>query len=323
MGESSVKNRKNLVNRNNFFEIWGVPIALAVLCLVMTLTTKSFATLDNILNILRNISILAIAGIGSTLIFISGGMDISISSVMALGGVSVMAMITRGGIPTVPAILIAVVLGCLVGVVNGSLVTFVKLPPFIATLGTMQAVRGCCYIYTGGYSIYGEGLSAGFKMLGRGYVGPIPVPVIVMFILYAAFIFLLRKTTFGTQIYAVGSNENASALFGIAVKKVRILVYMIGGMTAAMAGVILASRLQSAQGALADGMEFDVMTAVVLGGTSIYGGKGKLGRTLLGALVIGVINNGMTLMNVSTFYPMVVSGVVLVLALALDRLSVK
>lgn len=314
-----------VIKRSNgsFFETWGIPIALVVLCVAMMFSTESFATSENAFNILRSISIIAIAGIGSTLIFISGGMDISIGAVMALGGVTSVALITRGGVPDFWAVMIAILAGCIAGIINGSIITFIKLPPFIATLGIMQIVRGGCYVYTGGYSIYGDTLSEGFKMLGRGYIGIIPMPVIIMLVLYAVFIVIMRKTSFGTKIYAMGSNVKASELFGINVKITRILVYMIGGMTSSIAGIILASRLQSAQGGLADGMEFDVMTAVVLGGTSIYGGKGMLGRTLLGALVIGVINNGMTLLNVSSFYQMIVSGVVLVLALALDRINSK
>lgn len=317
--ENMVKSRSN----GKFFEIWGIPISLVVLCAALLLSTKSFASSENVFNILRNISIIAIAGIGSTIIFVSGGMDISIGSIMALGGITSVALITRGGVPEFWAVIIAIIVGCIAGIVNGSIITFIKLPPFIATLGMMQIVRGGCYVYTGGYSIYGNSLSAGYQMLGRGYIGMIPMPVVIMLVLFIIFAIIMSNTSFGNKVYAMGSNVKASELFGINVKKTRILVYMIGGMTSAMAGVILASRLQSAQGGMAQGMEFDVMTAVVLGGTSIYGGKGKLIRTLLGALVIGIINNGMTLLNVSTFFQMIVSGVVLILALALDRINSK
>lgn len=318
-------NKLKLESKRNksFFEVWGIPIVLGVLCVVMSLLTDSFATVDNVFNILRIIAILAIAGIGSTIVFISGGMDISIGSLMGMGGVMVVGLITQAGVPDVWAVIITMVVGALLGTATGSIITFVKLPPFIASLGIMQMVRGACFVYTGGYSIYGDSLSEGFKMLGRGYIGVVPMPVVIMVVLYAVFMIIMKKTTFGTQVYAMGSNVKASELFGINVKRNRILVYMIGGLMSTIAGIILASRLQSAQGSLAEGYEFDVMTGVVLGGTSIYGGKGKLERTMLGMLVIGVINNGLTLMNVSSFYQQIVSGLVLILALAFDRINSK
>ncbi|MGL4484245.1 MAG: ABC transporter permease, partial [Anaerovoracaceae bacterium] len=220
-----------------------------------------------------------------------------------------------------PAALIAVLVGSMVGVCNGLIITKIKIPAFIATLGTMQIIRGIAFIYTNGYSVTVENSPADFQFVGRGYIGVIPVPVIVMIVMYILFWFIANKTVLGQYTYAVGSNEKSSYLFGINVHRTRILIYMIGGLTAAIAGILLTARLQSAQASAATGMEFDILTAAILGGVSIYGGKGKIERTLLGAFVIGVISNGMTLMNISSFFQMVASGSILIIALALDRIK--
>ncbi|MEG0630291.1 MAG: ABC transporter permease [Christensenellaceae bacterium] len=311
----------NRLNKKNFWSTFGVPIALVVICVVLAFNTKMFLSVENIFNILRTISIIAVAAIGSTFILISGGIDVSVSAVMACAGVMCVALMKTTGMGFLPAVIISVGAGALIGVCNGLIITKIKIPAFIATLGTMQIIRGATFIYTQGYSVYGENMPTAFEFVGRGYFGVVPVPVVIMIALFVIFWFVANKTILGQHVYAVGSNEKSSYLFGINVTKTRILVYMIGGITAAIAGILFAARLQSAQAGAATGMEFDILTAAVLGGVSIYGGKGKIERTLLGALVIGVINNGMTLMNISSFYQMVASGSILIIALALDRIN--
>jgi len=310
------------INKGNFFAIFGVPIALIIICFVLSLTTKTFLSVENIFNILRQISIIAIAGLGTTIILISGSIDISVSAVMALGGLTTIVSIVQYNIFSPIAVIIALFFCCFVGLINGAIVTKIHIPAFIATLGTMQIVRGLLFIYTKGESIAGE-VPDSFVLIGRGYLGLIPYPVIIMFFLYIIFYLILNKTIFGLHIYAIGNNEKASKLVGINITKTRIIAFIIGGLTAAIAGILLAARLKSGQANAATGLEFDILTAVILGGTSIYGGKGNILRTLLGALLIGVINNGMTLLNVSAFYQMFASGIILILALTLDRIKAK
>ena len=309
-------------NKDTFWALYGIPIALIIICVVLIVTTKSFASMDNVFNILRQISILTIAAMGTTLILISGGIDISMGSVMAFSGVVSIALIVDAGIDYRVAILVALCAGALVGALNGVLVTVIKIPPFIATLGTMQMVRGLCFVYTGGYSLYGD-IPQAFTNIGRGYIGVVPVPVIIMVLAVVVFYLIANYTKIGIYTYSIGCNEKASRLSGINVKKVRLILYTLAGVMSALAGVLLSARLNSAQANVANGFEFDILTAVVLGGTSIYGGKGNIARTMLGAIVIGVINNGMTLLNVNTFYQMIANGAILVLAIALDRINAK
>lgn len=326
MKAKSDKKRKNSWHINaseNFFSVFGIPIALVVVCLVWTMTTSAFLTVENIMNILRQVSITAIAALGTTFILISGGIDISMGAVMAASSVTTVGLMVDLKVNMIVAILAGLAVGCIVGFINGIIYTKFKIPIFIVTLGTAQIVRGISFIYTQGYSKYGDNIPEAFGIFGRGYIGVIPVPVIIMLLLYVIFYIIAKRTVFGTYIYAIGSNEKASRLSGINVDAARIVLYVIGGLASSISGIILASRMNSAQAGSSNGVEFDILTAVVLGGTSIYGGKGKVLRTLLGAVMIGVLNNGMTLLNVSSFWRMVVSGFILILALALDRINAK
>jgi ribose transport system permease protein len=308
--------------KKNFWTVYGIPVALVIICIFLAFTTKSFATVENILNILRQISIISIVATGTTLILISGGIDISMGSVMALSGITCIALITKVGVPYPIAILASLAVGCLSGLLNGLLITKVKIPPFIATLGTMQILRGIGFVYTGGYSLYGD-TPKQFVSIGRGYLGIIPVPVIIMVIIYIIFFMISNYSKIGFYTYALGNNEKAAKLSGINVIRLRLLLYTLGGVMSAIAGVIITARLNSAQAGGSSGIEFDILTAVVLGGTSMSGGKGKIQRTLLGAIVIGVISNGMTLLNVNAFYQMIASGGILIIALALDRIKAR
>jgi ribose transport system permease protein len=309
--------------KESFWAVYGIPIVFAVICLVLTFTTRSFMSVDNIVNVLRQISITSIAAIGTTFILISGGIDISMGAVMASAGMMSMALIAHGSVPVPLATVAGLGVGAVAGLFNGFATTKVKIPPFIATLSTMSMLRGACFVYSGGYTVYGDYVPEGFQAIGRGYVGIIPVPVILMILTYVIAHLVSNHTIFGTCTYSIGCNEKASNLAGIKVERVRLFLYMTGGLTSALAGIILTARLNSAQANAANGMEFDIITAVVLGGTSIYGGRGKVHRTLLGALMIGVMNNGMTLLNIDIFYRMIASGAILFVALALDRINAR
>jgi ribose transport system permease protein len=217
------------------------------------------------------------------------------------------------------AILIGLLAGAIMGAINGLIITKGKVAPFIATLATMTIFRGITLVYSDGRPITGLSDSALFEMMGKGYVSWIPVPVIYMMAAYFVLYFILKKTTFGRRVYAIGGNEEATILSGIRVDRVKIWIYSITGLLSALAGIILASRLNSSQPTAGASYELDAIAAVVLGGTSLSGGRGWIFGTLIGALIIGVLNNGLNIMNVSSFYQQVVKGGVILLAVLLDR----
>lgn len=273
---------------------------------------------NNILNLLRQTSINALIAFGMTFIILTGGIDLSVGSILALSS-ALMAGMMVSGLDPILAILVGVLLGTLMGVINGILVSKGKMAPFIVTLATMTIFRGLTLVYTDGKPITGIGDSELFQMLGRGYFLGLPVPAVVMIIAFFILWFLLHKTSFGRKTYAIGGNEKASRISGIKVDRVKVAIYGLAGTMAAIAGAILTSRLNSAQPTAGQSYEMDAIAAVVLGGTSLSGGKGRLFGTLVGVLIIGTLNNGMNLLGVSSFYQQVVKGAVILVAVLLDR----
>lgn len=305
----------------DFWARYGVLLALLVMAVVFVALSDRFLTQDNLVNILRQSAVTAIAAVGATMVLIAGGIDISQGAVMAFAGLTAVVIIEQMGGPDVVAIAVALLFATLFGLANGVLAEKIRIPAFIATLGTALVIRGVAFVYTEGRSI---GLSgdAGelLKWLGRGFIGPLPVPVVLMIILYAVAAWVMARTTWGLHTYAVGSSERAARIAGVRVSRHRIEVYAIAGLLSGLAGVVLAGRLASAAPGLATGAEFDILTAVVLGGTSIYGGRGNVLRTLLGAVFLATMTNGLILLNVPSFYQTITVGVVLLVALSLDRL---
>lgn len=309
----------------NFWSRFGVPIAWLIMIAYFASRSDVFLTEDNIITILRQSSIVAIAAIGTTIVLIVGGIDISQGAVMALAAIVTVAGVQDYDLPQGIAILAALVAAGVVGLANGILAERIKIPAFIATLGTALVVRGACFVYTEGRSIgFGRGrnLSGEFVQdIGKGFAGSIPIPVILMVVLYVIAFIVMRRTTWGMQTYAIGSAERAARIAGLRVHWHRIQVYTLAGLLAGFAGIVLAGRLGSAAPGLGDGAEFDIITAVVLGGTSIYGGRGNVERTLLGALFLTTLTNGLILLDVGTFYQKITVGIVLLSALTLDRLQ--
>lgn len=273
---------------------------------------------NNILNLLRQTSINALIAFGMTFIILTGGIDLSVGSILALSS-ALMAGMMVSGLDPILAILVGILLGAIMGVINGILVSKGKMAPFIVTLATMTIFRGLTLVYTDGKPITGIGDSVMFQMLGRGYFLGVPVPAVVMVIAFMILWFLLHKTSFGRKTYAIGGNERASRISGIKVDRVKVAIYGLAGTMAAIAGAILTSRLNSAQPTAGQSYEMDAIAAVVLGGTSLSGGKGRLFGTLVGVLIIGTLNNGMNLLGVSSFYQQVVKGAVILIAVLLDR----
>lgn len=274
--------------------------------------------MSNILNVLRQVSINALIAFGMTFVILTGGIDLSVGSILALTG-AVTAGMMASGVDPILAMLLGLFLGAVLGAINGVIIAKGKVAPFIATLATMTIYRGLTLVYTEGRPISGLGDSMAFQMLGKGYFLGIPIPVVTMLISFGILYFILKKTTFGRRVYAVGGNEEASVLSGINADRIKIYVYSLVGALAALASLILTSRLNSAQPTAGQMFELDAIAAVVLGGTSLTGGRGWIVGTLIGALIIGVLNNGLNLIGVSSFFQQVVKGAVILLAVLLDR----
>jgi len=302
--------------KNSIIRKMGPLLGLLILGIALTILSDRFLTVNNLLNVARQISINAIISVGMTLVILTGGIDLSVGSIVALTG-SITAGLLVGGQGILPAIVVGMVVGALLGLFNGLLITRAAIPPFIATLGTMTAARGFTLVYTDGRPI--TGMEEAFRYLGGGYVAGIPVPVVVMLVIFVTAYIMLKKTRLGRYIYAIGGNEEAARLSGINTKKILLSVYVLGGLLAGISGIIMASRLNSAQPTAGVSFELDAIAAVVLGGTSLSGGVGTIGGTLIGALIIGVLDNGLNLLNVSSFYQQIAKGLVILLAVFLDK----
>jgi ribose transport system permease protein len=299
-----------------FFQRFGLVIAFAILSMALTALSDQFLTLSNARNILRQSSINGIISVGMTMVILTAGIDLSVGSVLALTGVVVADLVQKGW--ATPVALTAVLaLGGLVGVVTGLITTKTRVPPFIVTLGMMTIARGLALIYTGGGPI--TGLSKDFRFIGTGFVGPVPVPIIIAGLVFLLGYILLVRTKAGEYIYAIGDNKVAARVSGVPVHRYITLVYAVCGLLTALASAILVARLNGGQPSAGYGFEFDAIAAVVVGGTSLAGGEGTIGGTLLGVLFMEVLKNGLNILNVSPFYQQVVKGGVIALALLLRR----
>lgn len=303
---------------SNSIEKMGPLLGLFLLILIVSFLNTSFLEPTNLLNLLRQVAINALIAYGMTFVILTGGIDLSVGSILAFSGVLTGDLIVKGMDPIL-AVLLGCVLGALMGAINGLFVTFGKVAPFIATLATMTLFRGLAMTYTNGNPITGVGTDYSFQLFGKGYFLGIPIPVVTMLIAFGVLWTVLHKTAFGRQTYAIGGNEKAARISGIKVNRVKMIIYSVSGLMAALAGAILTSRLNSAQPGAGTSYELDAIAAVVLGGTSLAGGKGRIFGTLIGVLIIGVLNNGLNLLGVSSFYQMVVKGIVILIAVLLDR----
>ncbi|RDG19315.1 ribose ABC transporter permease [Leuconostoc pseudomesenteroides] len=298
----------------------GPVLALIVLALITTVMNPSFLDPNNLLNLLRQVSINGLIAFGMTFVILTGGIDLSVGAILALTS-ALSAMMITSGVPTLIAMLIGIIFGGLLGGLNGLIITKGGAAPFIASLATMTIFRGATYVFTNGNPITSKAMNNSFifQFIGRGYFFGIPVPVIIMLISFFILYILLHKMTFGRKTYALGGNEKAAFVSGIKVNITKTWIYVISGIMSSAAGMILISRLSSAQPDAGTGFEMDAIAAVVLGGTSLAGGRGRIFGTLIGALVIGTLNNGMNLIGISSFYQQIVKGIVIIIAVLLDR----
>jgi ribose transport system permease protein len=296
---------------------FGTVIGLVVLCATLWILTPHFLTVSNLLNVVEQTSINATVAVGMTFVILSAGIDLSVGSIVALSGV-VLGMALQAGYPLVLALPASLAAGFACGVTNGALVSWGRLPPFIVTLGTMSIARGAALLITEGRPI--SGFDASFRSLATGRLGFIPAPVIVMAVVYVIAHVLLTRTTFGRYVYAIGGNEEATRLSGVPVRFHKTMIYGVSGLTSAVAAVVLTARLNSAQPIAGIMYELDAIAATVIGGTSLMGGEGTLGGTLVGALIMGVLRNGLNLLGVSSFLQQIVIGGVIVVAVLLDTI---
>ncbi len=297
---------------------YGIIFVLILLVAVFASLSPRFLLPDNIFNILRQVSIVGIISVGMTFVMLTGGIDLSCGSVVGASCVGAALLMTKAGMHPVLACLVMVAFGTLLGLANAFFISQLKVPPFIATLGMMTSVRGIAYIITGGLPVFGFNRS--FTVLGQGYWGVVPIPVIVMLIVFAFGIVFLSKTRLGRHIYGVGGNEEASRLSGVHVKKIKYLVYGLAGFMSSLAGVVLLARVNSGQPNAGAGYEMDVITGVVLGGVSMSGGQGRLIMVVVGVMIMGILTNGMTMLTINEYVQQFVKGMVLIGAVALDSL---
>jgi ribose transport system permease protein len=317
-GDLAAPKRKD--TRGSLIQLAGMLPVLILICILFAVLTPNFLTENNIINVVRQASINIVLAAGMTFVILTGGIDLSVGSVLGLTAVIavVVSLVPSFSWAAIPAALLA---GLVIGVLTGMIVAYLGLPPFIVTLGTYTAIRGAAYLAAGGTTVINSQIN--FAWIGNGYLGPVPWLVIIALITIAVSAFILHGTVLGVHVYAVGGNAQAARLTGIPVPFVLIFVYGVSGLLSGLGGAMSASRLYSAQGQLGIGYELDAIAAVILGGTSFSGGIGNVFGTLVGALIIAVLNNGLTLLNVSFYWQLVIKGLVIVLAVTLDKLRTR
>lgn len=303
-------------NLKNFLAQYAIVLVLIALVVFFSLRAPQFLKSTNIFNILRQVAINGIIAVGMTMVLLTGGIDLSVGSIVGLSCV-LTANLLLASVPSALAVLITLAVGVLVGLINGFFINMFNIPPLITTLAMQTAIRGVAYIITGGLPVFG--FDQAITVIGKGYLGPIPIPVVIMALVFIVGIIFLEKTRYGRYIYGVGGNEEASRLSGVNVKNIKYMVYAICGMLAALAGIVLLARVNSGQPKAGEKYEMDAITSAVLGGVSIAGGEGKLGFVVIGVLLMGVLSNGMIQLNVQEYVQWVVQGGTLVLAVGFDR----
>ncbi len=306
-------NKKKLINQIN---IYRSVLILLVICIFATILSPSFLSVTNLFNVFKQITVAGVVGCGMTFVILTGGIDLSVGSILGLSGVLAAGVLESTGNPVL-AIALALAVGVLCGAINGFFVSFCEIPPFISTLGMMTLLRGCVLVYTKGSPISIK--SDAYKFFGKGAIAGIPVPVIILILLFLLAHYILTQTSYGRSIYAFGGNREAARLSGISTRFTEWMAYTINGLLCGIAGVILTARLGSAQSTSGTGIEMDAIAAVILGGTSLSGGVGFVLPTVVGAMIMGIIDNILTLMNVNPHATNIVKGAVILIAVLVDK----
>lgn len=317
LGKTAVADKKDYnAIAKDMVRRFGIVLVLLLMVAILSVSAPTFLKFQNIINIIRQVSIVSIIAFGSTFVLITSGVDLSPGSVLAVVSVVVASLAHPNQYPLIVPIIAGLAVGVLAGVINGSIIAGFKIPPFIATLGMFTSARGVALLYTNGKPI-GD-FTEEFNFIGGGQIAGIPFPIILLVIVGTISYLLLHNTKFGKYTFAIGGNEQAAIISGINVGKYKIMIYGFAGLMAAIAGIIMTARVESGQPGAGIGFEFDAITAAVIGGTSLSGGIGSIPGTVIGALIIGVLNNGMDLLNVSAYWQQVMRGVIIAGAVILD-----
>lgn len=317
IGQADLKENSPSTRIKRFVGDYGIVLFFIVIFVFLAIAAPNFFTLNNLVNVVRQSSIIGIIALGMTFVMITAGIDLSVGSVVGLAGMVFAVSTQDTGIMLIIPLVLGMGVGLAVGFLSAALIVWGKILPFLATLATMAIARTGALVITDGQVV--SGLSDEAKWLGAGFIGPIPVPVIVFVVAAIICDFILSRTKFGAHVYAIGGNEESAKKVGISTTRVLIMVYVLGGALAALGGIVLAGRLNSAAPIAGMGYELQVIAAVVIGGTSLFGGVGTIRGTVLGVLLLGVVMNGMNLLGVSSYYQQGVQGVILVLAVLLNR----
>lgn len=317
----SENKKKSVLLNNSVINMFrgniGIVVVLVLMCTIISFATDKFLTGTNIISVLRQISINTFIALGMTLVIILGHIDLSVGAIVAMSGTLTVGFIVNQGLPIWFAIVLGLLIGTATGFISGFIVSTFKVPAFIITMAMMNIANGIAYVYSGGQST--RITNEFFVNIGTGYLFKvIPLPVVYMAILIAIFTFVLNKTKFGTYVYAIGGNREAARLSGVPIKKVEIIVFTLSGFLSAFAGLVLCSRMYSGQPSVGSGYELDAIAACVLGGTSMSGGKGRISGTVFGAIVIGIISNGLNLIGVSSYWQLIIKGLIIACAVLLD-----
>jgi ribose transport system permease protein len=320
---TNVSKKSKTFSIGKIYEKYGTFIVLLALALIITVINPSFLTMYNILNVFKQVSINGLIAFGMTFVILTGGIDLSVGAILGLSGM-VLGMMVTSGTNQVVAIIAVLLLGAFLGFFNGFLVSKLNLQAFIVTLATMTMFRGVTLIISNAIPVMNVTKNANFlDYMSQGTLLGIPVPMLIFIVFFIILLVVLQKTVFGRGVYAIGGNEEVARLSSLPTFRIKTLVYVISGAMSALAGVILTSRLSSSQPTAGEGFELDAIAAVVIGGTSLAGGKGRLFGTFIGALIIGVLNNGLNIIGVSAFYQQFIKGLVILFAVLLDRKSAR
>ena len=315
----SINRTEKMIGRGNLFSKYGIYIALVAIFIVLGIMTPSFLTFDNVMNVFRQVSFNGILALGMTFVIITGGIDLSVGSILAMASLVAMSFSVQDNnpLPIGLAVAFGLAVATLIGVANGILVAKCKLAPFIATLSTMTIVRGACLVYSDGRPVINP--TEEYSIIGQGYIGPVGIPVVIFIVLIAACVILLHFSKYGRHVMAVGGNEIAAKASGLNVGKIKISVYALSGLLAGIVGITISSRSNAASPISGEGYELDAIAAAVIGGVSMVGGVGTISGTIVGAFIIGIITNGLDILNVSSYYQQIIKGIIILVAVLIDR----
>lgn len=284
--------------------------------IILSFISSNFLTVTNLLNVVRQISVNGILAIGMTIVCLTGGIDLSVGSIVAFSGIIAAGLLRDKDYPIILIVVIAVVVGALCGLYNGYFVAYWNAAPFVVTLSMMTIARGMTYVYSDGRPI--SNLPSEFLIIGKGSIAGIPIPTLILLIVFILGSIMLTKLKYGRYVYAVGGNENAAMVSGINVKRVKMMVYVLSGVACGIAAIILTARVSAGLPQAGESYELDAIAATVIGGTSLSGGRGRLWGTIVGAILLGIVNNGLDLLNVSSFYQQIVKGLIILGAILID-----